>query len=38
LHTLARLDGRNLVRDESAEAPILPLASKRQSREQRAAK
>jgi phosphatidylglycerophosphate synthase len=38
-HTLARLDGRNLPRDEkSAEAPILPLASKRQSREQRAAK
>jgi phosphatidylglycerophosphate synthase len=38
-HTLARLDGRGLPpRDEKAEAPILPLASKRQSREQRAAK
>jgi CDP-diacylglycerol--glycerol-3-phosphate 3-phosphatidyltransferase len=39
-HTLARLDGRGQpARDEqSPEAPILPLASKRQSREQRAAK
>jgi len=39
-HTLARLDGRGQPsRDEqSPEAPILPLASKRQSREQRAAK
>lgn len=39
-HTLARLDGRKLPPrdDKSAEAPILPLASKRQSREQRAAK
>jgi CDP-diacylglycerol--glycerol-3-phosphate 3-phosphatidyltransferase len=40
MHTLARLDGRGQqARDEqSPEAPILPLASKRQSREQRAAK
>ena len=39
-HTLARLDGRNLppATDKTPEAPILPLASKRQSREQRAAK
>ncbi len=38
-HTLARLDGRSQARDEKEpEAPILPLASKRQSREQRAAK
>jgi phosphatidylglycerophosphate synthase len=39
-HTLARLDGRAQTRDESEpEAPILPLASKRQSQQQqRAAK
>lgn len=39
-HTLARLDDRNLppANDKAPEAPILPLASKRQSREQRAAK
>ncbi|HEX6838909.1 MAG TPA: CDP-alcohol phosphatidyltransferase family protein, partial [Polyangia bacterium] len=39
-HTLARLDGRNLppATEKAPEAPILPLASKRQSREQRAAK
>jgi phosphatidylglycerophosphate synthase len=40
LHTLERLDGRGQpARTESdAEAPILPLASKRQSQQQRAAK
>src|SRR4051812_5493918 len=39
-HTLARLDGRGQTRDENEpEAPILPLASKRQSQQQqRAAK
>lgn len=39
-HTLERLDDRNLpaANDKAPEAPILPLASKRQSREQRAAK
>jgi CDP-diacylglycerol--glycerol-3-phosphate 3-phosphatidyltransferase len=40
-HTLARLDGRgvNDARDErEPETPILPLASKRQSQQQRAAK
>jgi phosphatidylglycerophosphate synthase len=38
-HTLSRLDGRQPARDErEPEAPILPLAQKRQSREQRAAK
>jgi CDP-diacylglycerol--glycerol-3-phosphate 3-phosphatidyltransferase len=39
-HTLARLDGRGLpARDEhEPQAPILPLASKRQSQQQRAAK
>lgn len=39
-HTLARLDGRSTPADadKAPEAPILPLAQKRQSREQRAAK
>jgi CDP-diacylglycerol---glycerol-3-phosphate 3-phosphatidyltransferase len=40
MHTLARLDGRDVAaREENVpETPILPLASKRQSQQQRAAK
>ncbi|HXU73846.1 MAG TPA: CDP-alcohol phosphatidyltransferase family protein [Polyangia bacterium] len=37
-HTLARLDGRSQPPRIEAEAPILPLASKRQSRAERVAK
>jgi phosphatidylglycerophosphate synthase len=38
-HTLARLDGRGLpARSDVPETPILPLASKRQSRAERVAK
>jgi len=37
-HTLARLDGRSQPPRTEAEAPILPLASKRQSRAERVAK